>query len=137
MDHHLPLGSWHVTSLLPNSELLLLVLYFLDASGMPNAAQRADDETRLAALEGKRKRRNIPCTGTLRTVQPLCLYSQRGAALLQVNFAIDLRLLCAHARLVACTAALFSSVEFHHEGSNEWRAWETNACIQMKVSPDQ
>jgi len=56
---------------------------------MPNAAQ-GRGQTRLAAvLEGKRKRRNIPARAHYGQCSRFAFTA--GGALLQVNFAIDLR----------------------------------------------
>lgn len=73
-------------------------------------------QTRLAALEPERKakEKKHSCTGTLRTVQPLCLYSLRGAAAGQ---------LCNRPppALRTCTVSWLHdarspcSVQFHHE----------------------
>ena len=78
------LGSWHV-----KFRAAFACPLFLETH---QACRMQTTEADGASLEGKRKGRNIPaqsfqkkkkkhsCTSTLRTLQPLCLYSRRAAA---------------------------------------------------------
>lgn len=92
-----------------------------DASGMPNAAQRADE--RLPALHWKESEREETFLHehTTDSAAALPLQPEEGCCAGAGQLCNRPPLLCAHARLVACTAALFSSFQLHHEGSNEWR----------------